>query len=305
MNIFATMAKNWKRARRGFVYALCVALIIAIIYFLWGYFQPISRIKWTDTNKQVASALIGSLLGAVVGAIATYLTSEHARKAQREQDEIDKLRADIKLSAGAAASIEDNLHRLLVICLKNTGHFRDMKKGIYDSAGRNTVFTLSLPKPYSVTPKLSNNLFNADTVIQWEALELEIMLHNSNITEITDYYSMLRSEIRKVQMTSPSSLNVAPIEHDSGVIASAATGQLAACENFKERCFQVLARLQLYVKINKTIDYKTVTLDELKAYKLSLVNYKPTPKKLENALIKLRETYTEEKAFQVNETLVS
>lgn len=259
-----------------------------------------ANISWTDTNKQVAAALIGSLLGAVIGALSTFLIGEHARKKQAEFNEIDKIRQKIKQHTGAIVAAQNNLHNLLVMALKNTGHTRDLTKGIYDNATNRTVFTMNLPQPYTIENGLSDGILNTNLVIQWTALELEVLLHNTNTTEFNDYYTFLRTSVHTAQLTNPNSLQKATIISDSQTIAAGAAEQVNACENFRGRCITVLALIELHAPQYKKIDYKTVKLDELEKYQLKLIDHKPTDKSLEKKIRELNEKYTEDKAFAVN-----
>lgn len=254
----------------------------------------------TDTNKQVAAVLIGSLLGAVTGAISTFLIGEHARKKQAEFNEIDKIRQKIKQDTGAIVAAQNNLHNLLIMALKNTGHARDLTKGIYEASTNRTVFTLSMPQPYKIENGLSDGILNTNLVIQWTALELEVLLHNTNTTEFNDYYTFLRTSVHTAQLTNPNSLQKPTIISDSHTIAEGASVQVNACENFRNRCITVLALIELYIPQYKKIYYKTITLNELEKYQLKLINYKPTDKALGKKVKNLEEKYTEGNAFMVN-----
>ncbi len=259
-----------------------------------------ANIKWTDTNKQVAAALIGSLLGAVIGALSTFLIGEHARKKQSEFNEIDKIRQKIKQHSGAIVAAQNNLHNLLVMALKNTGHTRDLTKGIFDTATNRTVFTMNLPQPYKIENGLSDGVLNTSLVIQWTALELEVILHNTNITEFNDYYTFLRTSVHTAQLTNPGSLQKATIISDSQTIAAGATENVNACENFRGRCIKVLALIELHVMQLKKIDYKTVKFDEIEKYQLKLIDHEPSDKTLTSKIKELEKKYTEDKAFAVN-----
>jgi gas vesicle protein len=260
----------------------------------------LANITWTDTNKQVAAALIGSLLGAIIGALSTFLIGEHARKKQAEFNEIDKIRQKIKQHTGAMVAAQNNLHNLLVMALKNTGHSRDLAQGIYDSATNRTVFTMNLPQPYKIENGLADGILNTDLVIQWTALELEVLLHNTNTTEFNDYYTFLRTSVHTAQLTNPNSLHKPTIISDSETIAAGAAEQVNACENFRARCIKVLARVELHAPQYKKINYKTVRLEELENYQSKLIDCKPTDKALGKKIKELEEQYTEDKAFAVN-----
>ncbi|HVX24516.1 MAG TPA: hypothetical protein VG992_04220 [Candidatus Saccharimonadales bacterium] len=257
----------------------------------------------SDTDKQVIGALLGALIGAVAGSIGTYLVGENARKKQRELSEIDKIRQQIKASTGALVAAQNNLHNLLVMALKNAGHSRDITKGIYDSQSRLTTFTMNLPLPYQIENGISDGVMNTNLVIQWDALETEVMLHNSNIIEFNDYYSFLRTSVHSAQLTNPNSLNLNTVISDSTTIASGAQQQVEACAHFRERCIKVLALVECHVAQYKKIDYKTITLAELEEYRQKLIDHKPSDSELKKKIEAANDQYTEDKAFGVNATL--
>ena len=225
---------------------------------------------------------------------------EHARKKQIELNEIDKIRQKIKLHTGAIVAAQNNLHNLLIMALKNTGHTRDITKGIYDTVTNRTVFTMNLPQPYKIENGLSDSILNTNLVIQWTALELEVLLHNTNITEFNDYYTFLRTSVHTAQLTNPNSLQKPTILSDSQTIAAGATEQVKACENFMGRCITVLALVELHVTQYKKVDYRTVRFGALEKYQLRLIDYKPRDKGLEKKIKELKEKYTEGKTFAVN-----
>lgn len=261
----------------------------------------IPDITWTDTNKQVVAGLVGALLGALIGAVSAYVVSERARKKQLEFNEIDKLRQKIKASTGSMVATQNNLHNLLVMCLKNKGHFRDMTKGIFDTTTKKTVFTMNLPQLYKAESGLSDGMANVNLTIQWTALETEAVLHNANIKEFNDYYSFLRTSIHTAQLNNSNDLNVDTIISDSGTIANGAKGQMEACDSFRSRCLTVLALIESHVRHYKKIDYQKVELAELQKYYQELVDQKPTDKEMKKKLVELEAQYTEEKAFNTNE----
>jgi hypothetical protein len=262
-------------------------------------FEVFANVAWTDTNKQVAAALLGSLLGAVIGALSTFLIGEHARKKQSEFNEIDKIRHKIKQHYGAIAAAQNNLHNLLVMTLKNTIHTRDITKGIFDGATNRTVFTMNLPQPYKIENGLSDGILNTNLVIEWTALELEVILHNTNITEFNDYYTFLRTSVHNAQLTNPGSLQQATILSDSQTISSGANENVSACENFRGRCIKVLALIELHVKHLKKIDYKTVKLEEIEEYLQKLIDDKPSDKNIASKSKELEMKYSKDKAFGV------
>lgn len=261
----------------------------------------LANFHWSDTDKQVLGAIMGALLGAVIGATSTFYVSDHTRRKQIELGEIEKIRQKIKNSTGAMAAIENNLHNLLVMSLKNTGHFRDVTKGVYDSKTGNAVFTMSLPQLYQVEPRLSDDILNVGLGIQWTALELEVILHNSNIREFTNYYAFLRTSVHSAQLTNPNSLVIKTLLSDSATIASGAKGEMLACDNFKSRCITVLALLRLQLTQYRKIDYsKSINLKGLEDYQKKLIDYKPSEDELNEKIQELEQDYTEEKAFGGN-----
>lgn len=257
-------------------------------------------ITLSETDKQVLSALLGALLGAIIGALSTFFTSEHARKKQLELNEVEKIRVKIKQSTGSLLAAQNNLHNLLIMTLKNTGHAKDMTKGIYDGDSKLTTFTMNLPQLYKIEPGLSNGMLNTHLVIHWDALETETILHNSNIKEFNDYYTFLRTSIHTAQLTNTSSLNLNTIISDNRTISAGAQQHVAACENFKTRCMKVEAMLELHLKQYSKIDYRTVKLGELEKYQQKLISHKPTDKQVKKKMDELSKKYTEQAAFKVN-----
>jgi len=257
-------------------------------------------IAWTDTNKQVVAGLVGALLGALIGAVSTFVIGERARMKQLEFNEIDKLRQKIKDSTGSMVATQNNLHNLLVMCLKNKGHFRDMTKGIFDTGTKKTVFTMNLAQLYATEPGLSDRMANVNLTIQWTALETEVVLHNANIKEFNDYYNFLRTSIHTAQLNSSNDLNVNTITSDSETIANGAKGQMDACDNFRSRCLVVLALIDSHVQHYKKIDYRKVKLTDLQKYYQDLVDQKPTDSEMKKRLTELEAQYTEEKTFKTN-----
>jgi len=261
----------------------------------------IPDIVWTDANKQVVAGVIGALLGAVIGAISTFVVSERARKKQIELNEIDKLRQKIKASIGSIVAAQNNLHNLLVMCLKNKGHFRDMTKGIFDTKTKKTVFTMNLPQLYEVEPRLSDGMANVGLTIQWTALETEVVLHNANIKEFNDHYGFLRTSIHTAQLSNSNDLNVQTILSDSETITNGAKGQMDACDNFRARSLVVLALIDCHVQHYKKIDYRKIKLADLEEYYQKLVDQKPKDAEMKKKLAEFEAQYTEEKAFGTNE----
>lgn len=253
-----------------------------------------------DNEAQIISAILGALIGALVGGLVAFLIGEHARKKQIELNEVENIRQKIKKSSGAIVTAQNNLQNLLVMSLKNAGHFGDMTKGIYDSKTQLTTFTMSLAQLYQIEKGLSEGMLNVNLVIQWDALETEVMLHNANIKEFNDYYTFLRTSIHTAQLGDPKALNVKTIASDSGTIANGATQNIDACAHFRGRCLQVLALLECHVEQYKKIDYKTVGLEELEKYQMKLIEHNPTEKEIEKKYKEEDAKYTAEKAFKVN-----
>jgi hypothetical protein len=247
--------------------------------------------------EQVAGSMLAALLGAVAGALGAYLVGERARTKQIEIDEIKVLRLKIRAHQKAIGDASAEVSGLLALILKNLSHYEDIGKGMLDSNNKFRT-TISMPQPYSHQIGIASGIWNINVARKWQSLETEIVLQNSNLNELNNYYSALRSNAHEV-LLSGGNLNPQVIDMDNNVIQRGVKQQITANNSFFDRCLDLLAEMELGAEKWGKLDFTTIQLRDLKNYIERLVDFKPKDKALNNRIDKLRSVYTREKAFKI------
>jgi gas vesicle protein len=251
-----------------------------------------------DTKSQIIGSVIGTLLGAAVGAFATYWIGEKARQKQKETDEIKEQRKKLQAHEKAVKTANAEIEGILVLILKNIEHYKDIQQGIMDDQN-NFRTTISLPQPYPHETGIGVDFMNVSLAIKWQSFESEVILQNSNLVEFNDYYAALRSSAHQVLLTG-GNLNRQVLNRDNDAIKGGAAQCILASESFLERCFGILAEMELGVKKWRSFNFTTVTLQELKDYLDELHDYKPSDKQLKKHVDdELRSVYTADNAFKL------
>jgi gas vesicle protein len=263
-----------------------------------SFIPQISHIAVSDTKIQVVGGIVGILLGAFVGSLATYWIGEKARKKQKETDEIKEQRKKVRTHEKAVKNANAEIEGLLVLILKNIEHYKDIQQGIISPQGQFRT-TISMPQPYPHQTGIGVDLLNVSLAVKWQSFESEVVLQNSNLNEFNEYYVALRSSAHEALLHS-ANLNRQVLDRDNTAIKDGAAQCILASESFKERCFVLLAEIELGAKRWKSFDFTTITLQELKDYMEKIGSFKPTDKQLTKHISKeFRLVYTPENAFKL------
>ncbi len=249
-----------------------------------------------DTKIQVIGSIAGALLGAIIGGLATYWIGEKARTKQIDIDEIKVQRQKVRAHQRAITNANAELSSLLVLTLKNIEHYKDIEKGILDKQGLLRT-TISMPQPYSHQAGLMPDILSNSVVPKWLSLESEITLQNSNVNEFNDYYNALRSSAHQILLTG-GHLNPQVIAADNNLVTQGANQQITASNSFLDRCFDLLAELELGIEKWKKLNFTNIHLESLEEYIEKLINFKPAEKSLNARIVELKSDYTPEKAFK-------
>ena len=262
------------------------------------HYIPVPQNSSNDTKAQILGVIIGTLLGALVGALATYIIGEQARKKQKEIDEIKEQRLKLRAHETAIKKANAEIEGLLVLILKNIQHYHDIEQGILDSEG-NFRTTISMPQPYPHEAGLGVDMLSVSLATKWQSFESEVVLQNSNLNEFNDYYVNLRTSAHELLLKSED-LNRQVIDSDNTAIKSGEAQCIEAAESFLERCFVLLAEMELGAMRWKSFDFTAITLTDLKEYIEKVHSFKPTDKQLTKRInSEYRSVYTSENAFKL------
>lgn len=262
------------------------------------YFAHSNPALSSDTKVQVVGSVLAVLLGTIIGSLATYWIGEKARKKQKETDEIKEQRKKVRGHEKAVRNAKAEIEGLLVLILKNIEHYKDIQQGIISEQGDFRT-TISMPQPYPHQIGIGVDLLNASLATKWQSFESEVVLQNSNLNEFNDYYVALRTSAHEALLHG-ADLNRQVLDRDNTAIKDGATQCIVASESFKERCFDLLAEMELEIIRWKSFDFTTITLQELKEYIEKLNSFKPTDKQLTKYINdELRLAYTSDKAFKL------
>jgi hypothetical protein len=248
-----------------------------------------------SSKETLIITLGGVIVGAIFGAVATYILAKIERNKANERAEVRELR--LKIRAHQAAFSEGNavVTGTLVLAIKNVGHLKDLAKGILD--GTNFRGTISLPQPYPSKSGLATNIVNGEFTAHMQSYENEIVLQNCNITELKDYYIPLRN-LAHESLLMNKSLRGDVIAVDNATVVSAANDNLKATKLLIERCCHLLAMMDLHAEQWETIDFMTITLLDMNKYFEVQRTYKPNAKKLKKHTDELLQDATAEKMFK-------
>jgi len=257
-----------------------------------------SQVASNGTKIQVIGSVVAVLLGTIIGALTTYWIGEKARNKQKETDEIKEQRKKVRAHEKAVKNANAEIQGVLVLILKNIEHYIDIQKGIISSQGQFRT-TISMPQPYPHQTGISVDLINMSLAMKWQSYDSEVVLQNSNLNEFNEYYIALRTSAHEALLHG-TNLNRQVLDRDNDAIKDGAAQCILASESFKERCFVLLAEMELAVQKWKSFDFTTITLQELKDYMDKLHDFKPTDERLKKHIDRgLRPVYKPENAFKL------
>ncbi len=283
----------WERIKL-FVIPLMSALVIGIGATMLPNFYQTKPVGGDFVH--LSDGTIGALLGGFFGATSTYFISERSRNKQREIDEIKEQRLKIRAYERAMLNVNAEIEATLVLILKNTDHYKDMRQGIVDKNGKFRA-SISLPHPYAHKSGLGIDIMNIAFASQWQSFESEIILQNANLVEFNNYYSALSASAHDMLLKGET-LNPQVIHQDNKAIMQGSVSCIVATENFKERCLGLIARIDLIARRWKVIDFTSIELEDLLQYIETLRHFEPQISEINDYVnTKLRDTYISEKAF--------
>ena len=265
----------------------------------------IPGISFTDTEKQVYGSIVAALLGALVGTLATFFIANRERK---KQDELHKIRLNrqyIHDNSLGLQSAEQTLTDLMIKCEANNEYVADIKKGLIKKNGEKTLALMQLSTPFNYPlpdKAITQQILNDRIVTLWANLCQEIELQNKNVDDFANYYKVLFSTIH-TSLLKGEKLDMSVVASDNETIAKGMDQQLNSNKFLRNKCINLLAHIDCFIKYIKTTDPREFkSLKDYRSFIDRMAKYEPSPDELEKAKAAEEQTYDPKIMFKSEST---